>query len=123
MSRILVVDDEEQVRSMLKDSLEEAGFEVETAPDGTKATGLFHENSFDLMITDMIMPNKDGLDTIMEIRRNFPEVKIIAISGGDNTPPQDYLDLANEFGADLALSKPFRLEELTGAIRGLLGEK
>ena len=114
MSTILVMDDDEQVRAMLRQALEREGYEVLDAPDGKEGMRLFREQEADLIITDLIMPEKEGLETIMELRRDFREVKIIAISGGGRVAPDVYLSLAKNLGAHVTLTKPFDLEELLG---------
>ena len=87
MARILVIDDDYQVREMLRDTLEIAGYEVEVASDGREGLKLYHNRPTDMIITDIIMPNMDGLETITELQRNFPDTKIIAFSGGGFTLP------------------------------------
>jgi CheY-like chemotaxis protein len=82
LKRILVVDDEAQIRSMLTQMLEQEGYEVYTAENGEEGFTLVGRHSFDLVITDMIMPVKDGLKFIMELVRDYPDLKILAISGG-----------------------------------------
>lgn len=120
MARILVVDDEVEILVMLREILERAGYEVVDAPDGKVALDLHRENPSDLMIIDVIMPEKDGLETIMELRRDFPEVKIIAISGGDCLVPSEYLKAAMEAGALRTFTKPMERDTLLAAIRELL---
>jgi DNA-binding response OmpR family regulator len=120
MARILVVDDEVEVTMMLRDILERAGYEVIDAPDGEVALKVHQENPADLMIIDIIMPKKEGIETIMEVRRNFPEVKIIAISGGGRFEPGEYLMAAKEAGAMRTFSKPIGRDELLDAVRELL---
>ena len=82
MKRLLVIDDDDQMRQMLKQMLERAGYEIIDAPDGQTGIELYRQNPTDLIITDLIMPQKDGMETIIELKRDFPNVKIIAISGG-----------------------------------------
>ncbi|MGD2125383.1 MAG: response regulator [Desulfobacteraceae bacterium] len=120
MARILVIEDEEEIRSMLGQVLEDAGYEVEEAPNGMEGIRLCREKPVDLLITDMIMPKKEGMETILDIKAEFPDVKIIAISGGGKIGPQPYLQIAQGFGAIRVFSKPFRIEELLAAIRRLL---
>jgi len=82
MARILLIDDDAPVRRTLRKMLERQGYEVEEAPDGKAGLTLYQENPADLIITDLIMPEMEGIETIMELRRRFPDVKIIAMSGG-----------------------------------------
>jgi len=120
MSRILVIDDDDQIRAMLQQVLQREGYEVIEAADGKPGMRLFRERGAELIITDIIMPEKEGLETIMELRRDFPEVKIIAISAGGRLEPNQYLDLAKKLGAQVTLIKPFEREELLAAVHGLL---
>jgi DNA-binding response OmpR family regulator len=120
MARILVIDDDPQVQDMLKQFLERAGYEVGVAPDGNAGLILHRAHPADLIITDIVMPGKEGLETIMECRRDFPAVRIIAISGGGKIGPHDYLNTARAMGAQRTFSKPFDLQELLAAVRELL---
>jgi DNA-binding response OmpR family regulator len=121
MSRILIIDDDIQMRQMLKQTLERAGYEVIDAPDGKEGIRLFHESPTDLVITDLIMPGKDGMETSIELIREFPNVKIIAISGGSRAmDPQDYLHYATSVGVMKTFTKPFDPKELLEAIHELL---
>jgi len=119
MVRILVVDDDFQMREMLGVILERKGYDVKTASDGKAALQLQSIKPFDIVITDMIMPEKEGLETISELRRDYPRVKIIAISGGGRYRPEGYLELASQIGADRVLVKPFGSWEILGAVREL----
>ncbi len=123
MNTILVMDDDEQVRNMLCETLKREGYQVLDAADGEEGMKLFRKKGADLIITDLIMPNKEGLETIIELRKEFRDVKIIAISGGGRVEPDEYLSLAESLGAHVTLAKPFEREELLGAVRKLLGTK
>lgn len=112
MARILVVDDEELARFTLREILEGAGHEVVEATNGNEALANQKAHPFDLIITDIIMPEKEGVETIIELKRDYPNLKIIAISGGGRTRNLDFLNLAEEFGADKILPKPFSEQEL-----------
>jgi len=120
MTSILLVDDDEQFRSMLSESLSRAGYEVTEARDGNEGIQLYRDRPFDLIITDLIMPEKEGLETIQEFRRNYPEIKIIAISGGSRHGPVDYLKIAKAFGARHALAKPFTRQEILEVVAQVL---
>ncbi len=122
MARILVVDDEIEIRQLLRQLLEREGYEVIEAPDGDVAVRLFRENPADLVITDIIMPEKEGIKTIFELRHDYPGVKIIAISGGSRVEPQAYLDTAEAFGAIRSFVKPFSTREMIEAVRELLAQ-
>ena len=115
------MDDNEGFRKPLCQTLERAGYEVLSAADGAAALRLFRQQPVDLVITDIIMPEKEGLETIMELRRIKPELKIIAISGGGRIGAEDYLPLAEHLGAARTLAKPFSSAEIIEAVSGLLG--
>lgn len=123
MALILVVDDDDQVRAMLQTTLTRAGHDVLDAPDGKQAIELFRQQPADLVIMDIIMPEKEGLETILELKREFPAVQIIAISGGGRLGPESYLESARRFGAARAFIKPIDREELLAAIEDLLGSR
>src|SRR5437868_225744 len=120
MSSILLVDDDEQFRTMLSEVLTRAGYEVQTACDGNEASRMYRRQPADLVITDLIMPEKEGLEMIMELRRNYPEARIIAMSGGGRNGTVNYLEAARAFGAQQVLNKPFFHQEILEAVRGVL---
>jgi DNA-binding response OmpR family regulator len=120
MARILVIDDEELARFTLREILEAAGHEVVEASNGNEGTACQRTNPCDIVITDMIMPEKEGLETIAELKGEYPGLKIIAISGGGRTRNLDFLKLADEFGADQIIVKPFSEEELMKGIAACL---
>lgn len=121
MALILIIDDDTEIREVLRQILERAGYEVMEASDGREGLNLYRERQADLIITDIVMPRKDGLETITDLRIEFPGSKIIAISGGGRLDPKPYLELAEGFGADRLLTKPFGHEELLEAVQDLLG--
>ena len=120
MARILVIDDDDTVRLSVRLALEDADHLVEDAADGEKGVAMFRENPADLVVTDIFMPEKEGLETIDEIKRLRPETKIIAISGGGRMDPDDYLTIAESVGADHSLLKPFDIEKLAEVVEALL---
>ena len=120
MPRILIIDDEEQVRAVFKEMLERSGYEVFEAANGKEGLRLQREKSADLIITDIVRPEKEGLETIVELLREFPEVKIIAVSGGGRIGPALYLDVARKLGAACTLDKPVDLEKLLQAVQSVL---
>ena len=120
MANILLVDDEEQLRNLLKFVLESAGHSVCEAADGNEALASYRRIPADLVVTDIIMPNKEGTETILEFRRLSRDVKIVAMSGGGRNGSQDYLKLAKSFGANLTLAKPFTNQEFLDAINAAL---
>jgi CheY-like chemotaxis protein len=120
MARILVIDDDDQVREMLRQMIRNAGHEVEVAADGDVGMAMYRDNPADLIVTDIIMPEKDGWEAIVELRRDYPAVKIIAISGGARVGPYSYLAIAKRFGAQKVFAKPIEKTELLQAIGELL---
>ncbi|WLE99242.1 MAG: response regulator [Candidatus Electrothrix communis] len=120
MRNILIIDDDEQMRNLLCRAMEYAGFEVEAAADGRKGLRLFEKNAYDLVITDLIMPEQEGMETITFLRKKYPDIKIIAISGGGRIGPETYLPAALELGANAAFAKPFPIDDLINAVRKLL---
>jgi len=112
MKRVLIVDDDEVFRRVLSVNLQAAGYETQTADNGRTALRLCRQHSFDLVITDIVMPEKEGLETIIELRRSWPEVMIIAISGDSRMDPGDYLPMARQLGANQILAKPFTSEDI-----------
>lgn len=118
--RVLVIDDDDLVRETLRLALEGANFEVVEATDGEKGIRIYEVEPIDLVITDILMPEKEGIETIIELRRKDPDVRIVAISGGDRIGGIQFLELAGKLGADRMLSKPFRVEALLKAVRDLL---
>ena len=120
MALILIIDDEPQIRSMLKLMLERDGYEVAEAPDGREGIKIHRQNPADLIITDLIMPNKDGIGMIIELKKEFPDVKIIAMSGGGLNKPEGYLRGAKKLGAACTLTKPIDRDELLRAIKDVL---
>ena len=121
MSAILVIDDDASVREVVSEMLRLEGHEVTIAENGREATPLLADRDFDLVITDLIMPEKEGIETISEIRRTDSRIPIVAISGGGRLGPGDYLETARYIGADATLAKPFARQELLTTIDALLG--
>jgi CheY-like chemotaxis protein len=122
MATILVIDDDQEVRDFLVAVLERAGHEVTTAGNGRDGVAMFREHAVQVVITDIIMPEKDGIETILDLRREHPDLKVIAISGGGRTTPENYLHSARLLGADRAMRKPFKNEEILRAIEELTAE-
>ena len=116
MACALVVDDEESVRHMLRRLLEGADFRVFEASNGKEALRVLDERMVDLIIIDIIMPEMDGIETIMEVRRRSPDLPIIAISGGSQAAKIDYLESARKLGANYTLRKPFSVAEILSII-------
>ncbi len=121
MARILIVDDEELVRLTLRQILEGSGHTVVEAENGNNAFRVLEDVGADLVITDLLMPEKEGLETIGELRRSWPDVKIVAMSGGGRLNGRDFLDIARKLGAHDILSKPFGAKQLRDLVSNVLG--
>lgn len=122
MARILVIDDQDDVRDVVMDILKENGHSVDGVGDGRTGLRLIATEKFDLVITDIIMPRKQGFDLIVEIRAKYPGLKIVAMSGGGQGDPSDYLRIATQLGADMVLAKPFGPAVLGAAVARILQE-
>lgn len=120
MARILVIDDDDDVREVIRLMLESGGHEVTDAADGYEGVRRFHENGADIVVTDIVMAGMDGFETIMELRLISPEVKIIAISGGDHVAPEYYLSVVKNLGTLNEMAKPIRKADLLSAVTALL---
>jgi len=122
MARILVMDDDELLRGALRVVLEGVGYEVLEAADGEAGLRLQRERAAELVLVDIFMPERDGLEVIKALRVESPQAKIIAMSGGGKTGQIEVLRAAAAFGASRTLLKPFQPQQLLTAIREVLGE-
>ena len=121
MARILVVDDDMSIRALLREILEEDGHQVDEAADGKQGVASYRTKPVDLVITDMLMPEKDGVELIMELQENFPDIKIIAMSGGGRgLDAQFSLRVAKDFGAIQQLEKPFTAKQVLATVQRVL---
>lgn len=120
MATILLIDDEEDIRNILSLMLTSAGHTVREAANGAEGLRLYRAAPTDLVITDVVMPEQEGLSTIMELRKLEPKLKIIAMSGGFAYDPKLYLHMATRLGAERVLRKPFSYEDLTSAVNAVL---
>ena len=120
MGSVLIIEDDESVQRMLKLTFEQAGYDVGVASNGRIGIQLYQATPFDLVITDLIMPEMEGLETIAALNQSDPKVKVIAISGGGCSEPQSYLKIAAKMGAARAFSKPVDRHELLAAVKDLL---
>ncbi|MQA66878.1 MAG: response regulator [Alphaproteobacteria bacterium] len=120
MARILIIDDEELLRETIAQVLDDAGFETREASDGEEGIDKFRKSPSDLVITDILMPTKEGIETIRELRRLSSGVKIIAMSGGGHLLKTSYLDVARQLGANVVLKKPFEMRALLDAVNTCL---
>lgn len=133
MTKVIIIDDEEDIRIVLKEIFVRAGFDVEVASNGDDGLNLLREQGADLVITDIIMPGSDGVETAYDIRMEFPKTKIIVMSGGGNAASlgyepaaittSAYLASAAAVGADLTLTKPFDRDELLKAAKELTSKQ
>lgn len=114
---ILVIEDEEDIRQMICDILEDDGYTTVQASNGNEGLLILRKNpEFRIVITDLLMPEKEGIETISELRKDYPWIRIVAISGGGICIPESYLNLAKAMGADATLCKPFGSGELLSII-------
>ncbi len=120
MPVILLIEDDRDLRAMLKAALVRKDFTVIEAENGKEALAQFKPGITDLVITDLIMPEEDGLKVIMKIREKKPGIKVVAISGGGKAGPGSYLSLAKALGADAIFPKPFSVADLILKIENLL---
>jgi CheY-like chemotaxis protein len=121
--RILVIDDEPTALDLLRNILENEGYEVQVATNGQQGVELFHRQPCDLVITDMVMPVKDGLQTILELRNEAPDLPVIAISGGGAISKERYLTVAGYLNNVITLAKPFVVEAIVAAVAGFFKDQ
>ena len=120
MVRILIIDDNKDILDLLRLMLESTGYSVYEAADGKAGMRLVRQERPELVITDIFMPEQDGLETIRMLRREFPTIKIIAMSGGGQSGLLSYLEIARKLGADRALGKPLMKETLLATLQELI---
>ena len=122
MKRVLVIDDDDLFRAMVCDTLRDAGYEVLEAPDGKAGLKVLKSSAVDMVVTDLFMPEKEGLETIRQIIKDHEAVRIIAISGGMRGSTMDFLPIAKILGAARVFHKPLDRKAFLAATRELLGE-
>lgn len=120
--RILLIEDDVRLRTTLAHLLTHEGYEVVEADEGGQGLALFAQAGANLVITDLIMPGKEGMETILELRQAHPDLKIIAMSGGGRVRATEYLPVAATAGANLTIEKPFSFNKLLKSVRDLLGD-
>ncbi|MDH5230605.1 MAG: response regulator [Gammaproteobacteria bacterium] len=120
MAKVLIVDDEESIRGFVKQVVEMQGHEAKEAENGRIAADLYENFQADLVITDLIMPEMDGLELIVHVKKKYPSVKIIAMSGRAALDTRHYLEFANRFGANKILEKPVDMDTLINTIAEVL---
>lgn len=119
---VLIVDDDAEMCEVMKQVLEGRGYQVACAADGVEASKAISGTDFDLVITDLIMPEKDGIQLMNEIRRKYPRVRVVAMSGGGHVPRDQYLRIARGLGADAVLEKPFHNDALLEVVEKTLAK-
>lgn len=118
MPSVLIVDDEEAIRQLIRSTLEQAGYKVQEAANGKEGLSQYRESPADLVIMDILMPDQDGLESILTLRREFPTAKIMAITGGsDMIGILNFLDVARMLDARRTLQKPFEMQQLLDAVQ------
>ncbi len=122
MARIVVIDDDEQIREMVRRILESRGHTVEDVDEGNAGIASVAQQAPDLVITDIFMPGHTGIEVLVELRKAFPNLKVIAMSGGNGSGLLNLLEDAELLGADRTLPKPFTPRELIAAVNDTLGE-
>jgi DNA-binding response OmpR family regulator len=123
MIKILVIDDERMIRTIAVRILQRADYEIFTAVNGFEGLACFRRERPDLVITDIIMPEREGIETIRHMKRERPDTKIIAMSGGGRLGDADFLSMARELGASDVIRKPFDPRELLDRVAQCLGER
>lgn len=122
-SQILVIEDDRAVRELMLHTLSKAGYRVLSAEDGNEGMNIFRTEHPDLVITDIVMPQKEGFETIMALRKEQPDVKVIAMSGGGRHGTEDYLSVARKLGACRTVAKPFLRDEMLRVVREALQDE
>lgn len=120
MKRILVIDDDVKILGLIKCLLEEAGYETIVTTNGKKGLEIQREKPADLIITDIFMPEKEGTGVLIDVRDEFPQTKVIVMSGGGVGEQVDYLELAILLGAIKAFQKPFKMQDLMNTVKSLI---
>jgi len=123
MARIIVIDDQEPIRRVVRRALEKEGHEVLEASDGELGIALLEREPADIVITDIFMPGMDGIQTLREIRKRFPAIKVIAMSGGDSTGLLDLRHDAELLGALKSIQKPFNARDVVDLVRDVLSSE
>ncbi|MCE2510116.1 MAG: response regulator [Alphaproteobacteria bacterium] len=120
MSKVLIIDDDQNIRTLLRVVHEAGGYTVTEAQDGNMGVREAQKNQPDLAIVDILMPEKEGIQTIHELKNSLTDARILAISGGGRKGEAGFLQLAKKMGADEVLAKPFGVKELTETVQALL---
>lgn len=123
MKRILVIDDDPIMRETIKDILQYEDYYVVDAADGREGMALLQKETFDMIVTDVLMPEKDGIEVIMEAKKRQPKIQIVAISGGGYISAENYLKMAGDLGASATVVKPFDIDLFIDKVNSLLCDK
>jgi CheY-like chemotaxis protein len=123
MAVIVVIDDHEPIRRLIRRILSKEGHDIFEAADGTVVSDLLHQHALDLVITDIFMPNRDGIEVVRDIRRLSPKTKIVAMTGSNEIREELYFSAARALGADATITKPFRADVLRAMVRRLLADE
>ena len=118
--QILLIDDDRDLRAMLTRALSRFGYAVTEAENGREALSRLEAATFHLMVTDIIMPDMEGIELILKLRRSMPQLPVIAMSAGGRIGPDSYLSLAKRSGAAVTLVKPFGIDEFIAAVKSVL---
>jgi CheY-like chemotaxis protein len=122
MPSVLVIDDEDQIRRLIREALEQAGYVVEEARGGKEGLERYRTNPADVVLMDILMPDQDGLESMLTLRREFPAFRVIAMSGGGMIGVLNFLDVAKMMGACRTLQKPFEMKALLDAVAAASAE-
>ncbi|HEX3730713.1 MAG TPA: response regulator [Opitutaceae bacterium] len=117
---ILVADDEPDLRDLVQLTLEQEGHQVTVTPDGKKAAQALAKGKFDLLVTDVLMPDGDGIELISDVRTKYPAMKVVVMTSGGQISRREYLTMAKHLGADVGLEKPFNRNQLLAAVKTAL---
>lgn len=121
--RVLVIDDDSSMRKFMSEGLRMAGYTVEEADGPMTGLDMCEQTEYEVVVTDIIMPGRDGTSLIVELTRRFPEIKLVAVSGAQPTQFLDHLEMARKVGAHHTLRKPFTVEQLSSCVRRLAFDK
>jgi len=119
---VLIIDDDPQIRELWRDVLQEEGLRVLDAPSGVDGVQVAKDHAVDLVVTDILMPDKDGIETLREIKAEQPALKVVVVSGGGVTMQPTFLNVAKKFGADATLQKPVDIGEFCSVVKQLLAD-
>lgn len=123
MANILIIDDDTEVRSTLRKVLERSGHTISEAENGVAALRRLESEAADVVVSDLYMPEMDGIELLIRLREAWPEARFVAMTGGGHVPGDELLERAHSLGADALLAKPFTVEELVQTVERILSEE